>query len=371
MSKPAVLPQAVHTLAEVLEERSYTTGGIVSNINLAESFGFAQGFDEYHYLGPDYLFGASESSSKLILYQIGRSVLFKFRKGLRFGDFYQDSEVVNEVAFDWLERHRDARFFLFLHYMDPHDPYFTHPYDGYGIARVSNQNPDPEHAAEMQELYKGEIRYLDENFGRLLERLEELGLEDDTLIVLTADHGEEFQEHGGWWHGMTLYDEQVHVPLLMRWPRGWQGPSETEHLVRSIDIAPTLLGAAGAAPPEAMQGLDLREADGARSEKDRMAFLEEDHEGNVLRGVRTLSWKLVEANADNPRGLAEVELYELGQDPGENENLAEARAAILRELTAHAEAQQQLARSEAAGDGEAASLSAAELEALEALGYIE
>jgi arylsulfatase A-like enzyme/uncharacterized membrane protein YbhN (UPF0104 family) len=370
MSKPAVLPEAVDTVAEVLAERGYTTGGIVSNINLAESFGFAQGFDEYHYLGPDYLFGASESSSKLILYQIGRSVLFKFRKGLRFGDFYQDSEVVNEVAFDWLERHRDSRFFLFLHYMDPHDPYFTHPYDGYGIARVSNQNPDPEHAAEMQELYKGEIRYLDQNFGRLLERLRELGLEDDTLIVLTSDHGEEFQEHGGWWHGMTLYDEQVHVPLLVRWPQGWQGPAETEQLVRGIDVAPTLIRAAGASPPQSMQGIGLREA-GARSEKDRMAFLEEDHEGNVLRGVRTAEWKLIEANPDNPRGLAAVELYELEGDPGESENLAEERAAILSELAAHTEAQEQLARSQAAGDGEAASLSAAQEDALRALGYVE
>jgi arylsulfatase A-like enzyme len=223
----------------------------------------------------------------------------------------------------------------------------------------------------MQELYKGEIRYLDENFGRLLERLRELGLEDDTLIVLTADHGEEFQEHGGWWHGMTLYDEQVHVPLLVRWPRGWQGPKQTEQLVRAIDIAPTLVRAAGAAAPQAMQGLDLREADGARRERDRMAFLEEDHEGNVLRGVRTSEWKLIEANSDNPRGLAAVELYELGRDPGESENLAEARAAVLSELAAHAEAQEQLARSQAAGDGEAASLSAAQEDALRALGYVE
>jgi uncharacterized membrane protein YbhN (UPF0104 family) len=183
MSKPSALPQAAVTLAEAMSGRGYVTGGVVSNINLAESFGFGQGFDEYVYLGPDYLAGAAESSSKLILYQIARSVWFKLKGGgLRFGDFYQDSRVVNAVAFDWLERHRDSRFFYFLHYMDPHDPYFAHPYDGHGIARVSNQHPDPALAEEMQRLYVGEIEYLDASFGRMLAKLEELGLYDDTVI---------------------------------------------------------------------------------------------------------------------------------------------------------------------------------------------
>ena len=70
---------------------------------------------------------------------------------------------MNEEAIAWLDRNGKSRFFLFLHYMDPHDPYFPHPYDGTGIARVSNQNPDPKEAAAMQALYRGEIEYLDEN----------------------------------------------------------------------------------------------------------------------------------------------------------------------------------------------------------------
>ena len=124
-----------------MQQGGYATGGIASNINLAESFGFDQGYDEYHYLAPDYLLGAKESSSKLILYQIARSVWFKIRPGLRVGDFYQPAPTVNAVAFDFLERHRNSRFFLFLHYMDPHDPYFEHPYTGKGIARVAKTTP--------------------------------------------------------------------------------------------------------------------------------------------------------------------------------------------------------------------------------------
>src|SRR5262245_20849644 len=168
MSKTAVLPAEAVLLAEAMQQGGYATGGIASNINLAESFGFDQGYDEYHYLAPDYLLGAKESSSKLILYQIARSVWFKIRPGLRVGDFYQPAPVVNATAFDFLERHRNSRFFLFLHYMDPHDPYFEHPYNGKGIARVANQHPSPERAAEMKRLYQGEVRFLDGHFAELL-----------------------------------------------------------------------------------------------------------------------------------------------------------------------------------------------------------
>ena len=121
---------------------------------------------------------------------------------------------MNEVAFDFLDRHRDERFFLFLHYMDPHDPYFEHPYDGRGIARASNQHPDPSLAEEMHELYRGEIAYLDAHFGRSCSRSSRARALRRHVIALVSDHGEEFYEHGGWWHGMTLYEEQIRVPML-------------------------------------------------------------------------------------------------------------------------------------------------------------
>jgi arylsulfatase A-like enzyme len=371
MSKPSALPGEVVMLSEVLKENGYATGGIVSNINLAPSFGFDQGYDEYHYLAPDYLAGAEESSSKLILYQIARSVWFKIQPGLRFGDFYQDSEVVNGVALDFLERYADSRFFLFLHYMDPHDPYFRHPYDGHGIARVSNQHPDPGLAEEMQRLYEGEIEYLDRNLGRLFARIRELGLWDDTVIALTADHGEEFHEHGGFWHGLTLYDEQIQVPLLVKWARGERSASDPAgHVVRSIDVMPTLLARAGVPAPDALQGVDLAGDLDARAEKDRIAFSEEDHEGNVLRSVRTTDWKLIEANAGNPRGLPPVELFHVRSDAGETEDLHGRDGSVASDLRAKADAHEQFARSRAV-EGEGAALSSADEDALRALGYID
>jgi arylsulfatase A-like enzyme len=372
MSKTSALSPEIVMLPELLQQAGYTTGGIAANINLAQSLGFAQGYDEYHYLAPDYLAGAQESSSKLVVYNIGRAVWFKLKRGLDFGDFYQDSQVVNEVAFDFLERNKGSRFFLFLHYMDPHDPYFAHPYDGTAIARVSNQHPSPELAAEMRRLYRGEIEYLDGNFAKLLAKVRELGIENETMIVLTADHGEEFHDHGGFWHGLTLYDEQVRVPLLVRWSGdGTRAPAEPlEHVVGLVDVAPTILARAGVPAPPAMQGVDLALGATERPERNRRVFSEEDHEGNVLRSVRTEEWKLIEANPDNPRGLAPEELFHVAEDPGERRDLAKQRPEEAAGLRRHADAQAQLARSQGKS-GEAAELSASEQEALRQLGYAD
>jgi arylsulfatase A-like enzyme len=371
MSKPAALSEDVLLLSEVMQERGYRTGGIVSNINLAASFGFQQGYDEYHYLAPDYLFGADESSSKLILYQIARRVFFKIKPGLRVGDFYQSAETVNRVAFDFLERHQDSRFFLFLHYMDPHDPYFEHPWNGTGIARAANQHPDPSQADEMHRLYVGEIEYLDQQFALLIEKLKSEGLWQDTTIALVADHGEEFYEHGGWWHGTTLYEEQVHVPFLVKWSKhgGLNGAGDGQ-LARILDVAPTLIAATGTAVPDAMQGIDLVSRLASRSDRERMVFAEEDHEGNVLRSLRTEQWKWIEANAGNPRGVPELELFHVAADPKEQSNVADETAWVVQELQAHADAQQKLASTQSVGDGAAAELTPMEEQALRNLGYL-
>jgi len=374
IAKPSVLSPDVEMIAEVMKARGYTTGGVVSNINLADSFGFNQGYDEYYFLGPDYLALAEESSSKLILYNIFRSVWFKVKPGIRAADFYQDSNTVNDVAFDWLDRNARDRFFLFLHYMDPHDPYFRHPYDGYGISRVSNQHPDPARAKEMHELYKGEIAFLDANFGKFLDKLKALGVYEDTVIAVTADHGEEFFDHGGFWHGLTLYEEQIHVPLIVKWARGVDAPEQgsVQGLVRLLDVVPTLLSVAGATTPDAMQGVDLRAGLASRSPKDRQHFAEEDHEGNVLWSLRTDDMKLIVANPGNPRGLPERELFEIQNDPGETNPLdLAAHAAAADALAEHADLQRRAAEGEAVGDAGEAEMSFEECEQLRMLGYIE
>jgi arylsulfatase A-like enzyme len=375
MSKPSALSPDVEMIAEVMRDAGYTTGGIVSNINLADSFGFNQGYDEYYFLGPAYLAGAEESSSKLILYNIVRAVWFNLSGGgIRPSDFYQDSDTVNGVVFDWLDRNSRQRFFLFVHYMDPHDPYFRHPYDGYGIARVSNQHPDAELAAEMHALYNGEIEFLDANFGRLLDRLQADGIYDQTVIALVADHGEEFFEHGGWWHGLTLYEEQIHVPLIIKWAKGSAAPDSgsTESIARLIDVAPTLAAVAGAEIPAAMQGIDLRNSAGSRNAKQREVYSEEDHEGNILWSLRTGNRKLIGANEGNPRGLPTREFFAIDRDPNEKEPLElTSHSGEADDLEEHAELHRRGAEGQAVAEGEEAEMSYEECEQLRMLGYVD
>jgi arylsulfatase A-like enzyme len=161
------------------------------------------------------------------------------------------------------------------------------------------------------------------------------------------------------------------VPLLVKWPRASGAPERAAGIARLIDVAPTLIGEAGAEPPAAMQGVDLRRAWGGRAEKDRLHLAEEDHEGNVLRALRTEDWKLIEANAGNPRGLPERELFEIQSDPGEARNLAGSRQEVAERLARDAEATVQFAQSSALEGAERAELSQAECENLKALGYVE
>ncbi len=369
--KPHSLPQAVTTLAEVLAARGYHTGGFADNPSISSAFGFDQGFADYIYLQPTYLFGGNEAASQTALYQMLRRVWAMLMGGRVYPQyFYQEAAAVNHRAMEWLEASKGTRFFLFLHYMDPHDPYFEHPYNGVGYARASNQNPDASLAPEFSSLYDGEVRYLDQQLGRLFDWLKTEGLYDGSLIVLTADHGEEFQEHGGWWHGQTLYQEQIAVPLIVKYPEGAEHlqaagvPAVVSDLVRSVDIAPTILDVAGLPVPDSMVGRSLW----TPSEPPAYAFAEEDHEGNVLQSLRTATHKLILANADNPRGLPTESLFDLASDPGEQQSLlpGEAvQAATLKDVL------HQVLASALAGAvaGETGSLDAGLQEKLRDLGY--
>jgi arylsulfatase A-like enzyme len=369
--KADVLPDRVDTLAELLARGGYHTAGFANNANVSEVFNFQQGFDEFRYLAPELFFGASEQAAQLALYgglRLVRERFFARRVDVR--NYYHPAEDVTAEAVRWLEGRGDGAspFFLFLHYMDPHDPYMVHPFDGEGYARVANPNPPPAVAEKFRQLYDGEVAYLDQHLGTLFDDLRRRGLWEKTLVVLTADHGEEFHEHGGWWHGTTLYDEQIHVPLLMKPPGTAGGGRVVDDLATSLDIVPTVLATAGLAGPDVLQGHALPLGGGPVPARERV-FSEEDLEGNVLQAVRTRDWKLVNANPGNPRGLAPEELYDLARDPREQTNVATQDPASLEtmratlgrsfvEARAHAGATQQTG-----GD-------AATTERLRSLGYI-
>jgi arylsulfatase A-like enzyme len=318
MGKGSRLPEEITTLAEAMQDQGFVTGGFVTNFNVEPRFAFGQGFDEYRFLEPNFVLGADADSSKLLVLQVARRVREKINGMMGVvapGADYQDAETVNRELFAWLDRApSDRPFMLFAGYMDPHDPYFSHPYSGSGYSRAAHQNPRPEEAARLMELYDGEITFWDHHFGQLVAELQRRGLYDDMTIIITADHGEEFNDHGGFWHGDTLYDEQVRVPLFVKLPGNSRGGTVQNHWVQSIDIMPTLLRQQGLEVPTGVQGGDLFEGTDT-------VYAEESHAQNVLESIRVRRGmderKLITANAGNPRGLPTTQLFHVDLDPGE------------------------------------------------------
>lgn len=378
MAKVDALPGEITTLPEALQEAGWQTRGIATNYNVSPYFNFHQGFDQYEYMEPEFVLGADDAAAKLLLVQTLKRVIEKVEAKLGHvapGSAYRDAETVNARVLEWLdetEQQGEARegagspWFFFVGYMDPHDPYYPHPYDGTGYSRAANQRPDPSEAPRLMELYDGEIEYWDSQFGALIEDLKRRGLYDDLTIVITSDHGEEFCEHGGFWHGTTLYDEQIRVPLFVKLPGNTRGGTTIGHWTQSIDLMPTVLRLLDLEVPEGVQGGDVFEG------TDRV-YAEESHEGNVLESVRerrgTDEWKIITANQGNPRGLAAIELYRPDYDPGEQQNLAEESREQVTSLIEVLDEERARAH-EGAASGEAVDLEGEAAERLQAIGYM-
>ncbi len=220
------LPEAATTLAETLELHGYDTGGVVGNwVMLNRQYGMSQGFHYYDdrrraslkTVEPDTL-APSQWLCGLYQHVAGRA------------DTARSAEEVNESVFAWLDRPRNKPFFLFVNYLDPHHPYESH---AEFAERLHTTSSGPRHAREAiipnrvpadqwdaVARYDEEIAYLDACLGRLFAKLKADGLYDSSLIVVTADHGEAFGEHGYFYHSNSLYEEEIWVPLLIRYPGG-------------------------------------------------------------------------------------------------------------------------------------------------------
>ncbi len=371
IGKPDQLPDDVVTLAEAMKDAGYYTTGFADNINIAPVFNFDQGFYEYHYLAPDHFFYAPESATQLNVYNQLRLIRERFlvkKTWVKF--YYQDAVEVTNHVIDWLDGNREKKFFLMAHYMDVHDPYFVHPYNGEGYARVSMPSPPPEMAGKLSDLYDDEITFFDREFGRLIDWLKKNNLYDGTVILVTADHGEEFYEHNGWWHGTTLYDEQIHIPLIVKPAADIDSSVVITSLARSIDIMPTLLDLADVAIPPTIQGRPLLDSTLTSIFIPEYVFSEEDFEGNILKSVRDPYHKLILANRNNPRRLSERELYDLQADPREMNNLAGGEPELEALLKSRVESTASFALEQAVGE-QTGEIDESTHERLKALGYVE
>jgi arylsulfatase A-like enzyme len=262
----------------------------------------------------------------------------------------------------------------------------------------------------MMQSYTEEIEWMDTELGKFFTWMKAEGLYDNTVIIITADHGEEFLEHGGWWHGITLYDEQIHLPLIVKQPKSKWAGTRVPWQVRQLDIAATMAVMGGAKVPLEWQGDDLFEEDFAEArdaliaadappppppapvaegedapppkpilllpskaelinDRERIVLASQNFEGNELKAIRAENWKYIEANEDNPRGLSQYELYDLRVDAGEKDNLAGKSGQRQKDMAEMMRAQFKAAQ-EIRVQEKQADLSMEDCERMRALGYI-
>ncbi|MBI1816229.1 MAG: sulfatase [Deltaproteobacteria bacterium] len=343
----SALPAEGWRLTTALRDRGYRTQAIVTNPYLALRYGLGSGFDGYENV-------TIESEAFLAFSDTTAVRLLRWRwPDLIVGD---RGETVSDRGVRWLTRNSQGPFFLWLHYIDPHPPYsragVTHHKSFRGDTSFASDGRDPapfaltspdvarlrsgeirlsaEQKEAVRDLYRAEVASVDAAVGQVLAALDAQGLRERTLVVVVADHGEEFWEHGGVEHGHTVYEELIHVPLLIRWPGHLPAETRVAPVVRIVDVAPTILDLLGIAPPSDLDGATLRGLTQAPAvpTEGRLALVENMLFAEERSGLRTDQFKYVRWE----NGKEEV--YWLANDPHEQRDLAGNREAIkpLREL---------------------------------------
>ena len=296
------LSKSVPFLPDILHQHGYATAAFVATTALDPKSGwvpgFARGFDTY-----DAEFHEDSTD--------------------RYQNVEHRADYVVGRAISWLKDHPKGPFFAWVHLYDPHEPY---------------DPPEPFKKRFASEPYDGEIAFADSQLGKLFDDLRARGLYDNTLIAVMSDHGEAFGEHGEFSHGIFLYDETIHVPLLLRLPNNQFAGQRVDARVGLVDVVPTILDEAAIATPKEVQGESLvplmKPSDNAMPAlaklKNRPAYSESDYSHrdfgwSSLRSLREEKYLFVEA----PR----KELYDQSADPGALHNLAQGSPAVTQALS--------------------------------------
>ena len=269
-----------------------------------------------------------------------------------------DAEEINEMALPWIREHKGEDFFLFVHYWDPHSIY--RPPEPYRRLFYQGDETDPEnrsldvlrtqpvwpfikrHLDAMKEnitdieyviaQYDGEIRYADDNFGELLNLLEDLGIYDETALIFTSDHGESLGEHHFYFDHCDVYEPTVHVPLIVRCPERLPEGRRVRDLVQStLSVAPTVLDLFGLEVPKSMEGKSLIEISEGKVDGYEEIYVNQGL-WTAKRAVRVGRWKLIKTLDKSFWETPETELYDLEADPGEVRNLAEDEPEVVDRL---------------------------------------
>lgn len=315
------------TLAELLKDAGYATGAVPAAFPVAADTGLAQGFDSYQDLfsGPD------------------RATLPDTAQ--------RPAADVSRRGEAWLREHARDRFFLWLHFYDPHDPY---------------EPPAPWDERFRGRPYDGEIAYVDNELGRVLRALTELGALDDTLIVVAGDHGEGLGDHREPTHKNLVYQSTMRVPLIVK-PPGRSKPRVVEEPVSLVDLLPTVLDYAGLPVPPEAQGASLRGAIGGGAPARRPLYFES------LAGALSFGWAPLHGLRRGPYKFIEApapELYDLVADPGETSNLHETHAEVAADLRQELRQTSEAWEKDAGTESAAAPMDAETRDRLASLGYL-
>lgn len=356
VDKRHVLDDAEETLAEVLTEKGYITVGFIGSQHNSAIYNVDQGFARYNER-LDFIKTRLTYDEFSMLKTL--RVFFPFLRYFLGIDAEVRSTQMNKDIFRWIKKNKEKPFFIFAYYFDVHPPYqlagkFTDyekpeefldlsDFDFYGLESdvIGKDNVPRLFIDSMVKFYDNQIFELDNEIGNLITKLEELGLIDNTLIIITADHGEAFGEHGIFHHNQALYQELIHVPLIIYYPEEFKAQRISE-TISTIDILPTILNITNIDAPRNIDGVSLIPLiqDGRY---DREYILSEYHKQNELDpdmqiAVLHEGWKLIDTEPETK--LVKDALYNLIADPGETTNLykiSAERAELLRRFIADSE----------------------------------
>jgi len=269
-----------------------------------------------------------------------------------------DAEEINAMALPWIRENKEKDFFVFIHYWDPHGLYF--PPKTYRRLFYQGNESDPgnhsldalksqpvwpftkghldaigENISDIEYVvaqYDGEIRYADDNIGRLLDLLEDLRISDETAIIFTSDHGESLGEHHFYFDHHEVYETTVHVPLILWHPSALPKGKKVSGLVQStISLAPTILNLFGSEVPGQMEGKDLTKLASGEAEAWKEIYVNQGL-WTGKRAIRTERWKVIKTIDKAFWETPETELYDMKDDPAETKNLALERPETTDEL---------------------------------------
>lgn len=338
------------TLAERLETLGYNTQAILTNEWLSSLRGFTQGFGGFvnveKMMPYQYNFHFKDSALVYLLNEIpGVGTKLKQFHNFLFGPGWRH---LRTPAFElapwinsWLENHQQSRFFLWVHLIDPHVPYDPAPQYTPALTDLSPQRVEQLRGIMAHDpgrlrwreidrealvgLYDGDISQADAALGEIWQKLDELGLMDKTLLIISADHGEEFWDHGEIGHGRTFYQETIRVPLVIFGP-GIE-PRRVYQNVSLLDIFPTIIDLIGERIPNDVLGRSLRPLIEGKFLPDEPVISEANWRGDKSRAIIWGNYKLVHNYFTNKE-----ELYNLRTDPQEKTNLIDLQPGIASQL---------------------------------------